>query len=221
MSIGPWDFNFFDILVLVVLLISLLFAAQRGLVREVLSILALFVAAIVALIVVGRYQFAARDFVKPEWLADYGLGLGTFILAYLIMVLILSGFVRKLKGKDVGLIDRILGAGFGVARGLLIMALIAMAFTASYRSGLDAQETKRTLVEKGIYEEMKGTYPKSFQQQMEASTPELKEIFANSTFYPLLAKIGDGIRALPFTKMQSYADRIKEGGFESIVEEIQ
>ena len=41
MSIGPWDFSGFDIVVLIILLISLLMAAQRGLAREVTSLLGL------------------------------------------------------------------------------------------------------------------------------------------------------------------------------------
>ena len=45
MSIGPWDFSGFDIVVLLILLISLLYAANRGLMRELTSIFALFIAA--------------------------------------------------------------------------------------------------------------------------------------------------------------------------------
>ena len=119
MSIGPWDFNGFDVIVLVILLISLLMAANRGLMRELTSLLALFISAGVALFVFGQYRFAAQDFISPTWLADGALALGSFALTYMVMVFLLSGLVKTLKGKSVGLFDRLLGAGFGVLRGLI------------------------------------------------------------------------------------------------------
>ena len=66
MSIGPWDFNGFDIVVLLVLLISLLMAASRGLMRELTSIMALLIATVAALFIYGRFRFAAQDFISPS-----------------------------------------------------------------------------------------------------------------------------------------------------------
>ena len=223
MSIGPWDFSGFDIVVLIILLISLLMAAQRGLAREVTSLLGLLISAAIALFVFGRFRFAAQDFISPSWLADGALGLGTFALAYMLIVFLLSGVVKSLKGKDVGFIDRLLGAGFGVMRGLLVAALGVMLLTSQYRASQDAQEFKEYMSENQgeIPPEILDRMPRSMREQMEAPPAELPKLLHNSTFYPLLAKIGDGIRALPFTKMRSYADRIKAGDIQSIVEEIK
>jgi len=217
MSIGPWDFNGFDIVVLLILLISLLYAANRGLMRELTSILALFIAASVALFVYGQYRFAAQDLISPSWLADGALGLGAFSLAYMIMVFLLSGLVKKLKGKEIGFIDRLLGAGFGVARGLVVASLGVMLLTSQYRASQDAQEFKDYISDNqgDIPPEVLEKMPRSMKQQMEAPEAKLPAMLQDSTFYPLLAKIGDGI------KMRSYADRIKDGDIESIVEEIQ
>lgn len=223
MSIGPWDFSGFDIVVLIILLISLLMAAQRGLARELTSLLGLLISAAIALFVFGRFRFAAQDFISPSWLADGALGLGTFALAYMLAVFLLSGVVKSLKGKNVGLIDRLLGAGFGVMRGLLVAALGVMLLTSQYRASQDAQEFKEYMSENQgeIPPEILDKMPRSMREQMEAPPAELPKLLHNSTFYPLLAKIGDGIRALPFTKMRSYADRIKAGDIQSIVEEIK
>lgn len=223
MSIGPWDFSGFDIVVLIILLISLLMAAQRGLARELTSLLGLLISAAIALFVFGRFRFAAQDFISPSWLADGALGLGTFALAYMLVVFLLSGVVKSLKGKDVGFIDRLLGAGFGVMRGLLVAALGVMLLTSQYRASQDAQEFKEYMSENQgeIPPEILDRMPRSMREQMEAPPAELPKLLHNSTFYPLLAKIGDGIRALPFTKMRSYADRIKAGDIQSIVEEIK
>ena len=64
MNIAPSEFNgfsSFDIVVLVILLVSLIVAANRGLMRELVSLLSLFISAGVALFVFGQYRFAARD----------------------------------------------------------------------------------------------------------------------------------------------------------------
>lgn len=222
MSIGPWDFSGFDIVVLLVLLISLLYAANRGLMRELTSILALFIAASIALFIYGRYRFAAQDFISPSWLADGALGLGAFSLAYMLMVFLLSGVVKKLKGKEIGFIDRLLGAGFGVARGLIVAALGVMLLTSQYRASQDAQEFKDYIAQNqnDIPPEVLEKMPRSMREQLDAPEAELPGLLQNSTFYPLLAKIGDGIRALPFTRMKSYAERLKEGDLEGAANEI-
>ena len=223
MSIGPWDFTGFDVVVLVILLISLLMAAQRGLAREITSLMALLIASAIALFVFGRFRFAAQDFISPSWLADGALGLGTFALAYMLILFLLSGLVKSLKGKDVGFIDRLFGAGFGVMRGLLVAALGVMLLTSQYRASQDAQEFKDYISKNQgeIPPEILDKMPKSMREQMEAPPAELPKLLQNSTFYPLLAKIGDGVRALPFTKMRSYADRVKDGDIQSIIEEIR
>lgn len=223
MSIGPWDFTGFDIVVLLVLLISLIMAAQRGLARELTSLAALLIASAIALFVFGRFRFAAQDFISPSWLADGALGLGTFALAYMLMVFLLSGVVKSLKGKEVGLIDRLFGAGFGVMRGLLVASLGVMLLTSQYRASQEAQEFKDYISQNQgeMSPEVLERMPRSMREQMDAPAAELPKLLQNSTFYPLLAKIGDGVRALPFTKMRSYADRVKDGDIQSIIEEIK
>jgi len=222
MSIGPWVFNGFDVVVLLILLISLLMAASRGFMRELISIAALVVAGIAALFVFGRFRFAAQDFISPDWLADGALGLGTFFLAYLFMVFLFSGVTKSLRGKTVGFLDRILGAGFGVFRGLLLASLGVMAMTASYHEGKAVQDFKRQMAENGraISPEDLAKAPPSIREMFEKDEPELPDMFKNSTFYPILEKIGDSIRALPFARMRTMADQLKDGDLSFITDEI-
>lgn len=219
-TIGPWEFNGFDVVVLIILIISLLYAASRGLLREVISIAALLVAATITLFVYGRFRFAAQDFISPPWLADGALILGVFALVYLIMVLIMSKIGKSIAGRESGFLDRLLGAGFGLARGLIIAALGVMVLTSGNRAATEAQEYKQALQEQGIYDQVLLQMPKSMREQMESEPKPLPAMLENSVFYPLLNKIGDGIRALPFTKMKSYADRIKDGDIEGLSQDI-
>jgi len=195
MSIGPWDFNGFDIAVLIILLISLLFAAQRGLVREVLSIIALVVAAVIAFFVFGRYGTAARDFISPTWLANWILGLGTFALSYTIIVILLSGMTKSLKGKEVGFTDKLLGAAFGAARGLLITALATVPIV-----------------------QLLGSTPPTPEGSSEIQEKLPPDFIKDSSFYPLLNKIS---KAIPFSQIKETAQEIESKGEESISQELQ
>ncbi len=194
MSVGEWAFNGFDIAVLLVCLISLLMAASRGLVREVISILAMVAGIIATLIIWGQFRLSAQEFISPNWLADGVLGAGSFFLTYMIVVFVLSGFTKK--DNQVSFLNRILGAGFGAFRGLVIAALVTMLLNSSYRDKLEMAE------------------------QYGAPAPELSGMLENSTLYPILDKIGAGIRSLPFSRLKSASERLKDGDIEGAIEEI-
>ena len=214
MSIGPFTFTGFDVVVLLICLISLLMAASRGLARELVSVASLVIASAITLFIFGRFRFAAQDFIQPSWLADGALALGAFFLSFLLIVFLLSGVIKSLKGKDVGLIDRIFGAGFGVARGLLIASLLVMVTTASYRDAQEKQAFQESLTaeQRAAFENA----PASVKEMLSVKAVELPFFLKDSTFYPLLNKIGDGIRLLPFARVKSLAQRLKEGDIPDI-----
>jgi uncharacterized membrane protein required for colicin V production len=220
-SIGGLDFNGFDVVVLILLGISLLYAASRGFAREVTSILAITFAATITLFVWGQFRFAAHDFISPTWLADGALVLGVGALTYLIVLSLLSKITKSIKGKEVGFIDRILGAAFGVARGLIIAALGVMVLNSQHRASAEAQEFRDYIEDNNIPPEIIEKMPKSMREQLDAQPEPLPTLLEDSTFYPLLDNIGSAIRALPFAKMRSYADRIKDGEFGALAEELQ
>ena len=214
MSIGPWTFTGFDVVVLLICLVSFLMAASRGLARELVSVFALLIASAIALFIFGRFRFAAQGFIQPSWLADVALGFGAFALSFLLVVFLLSGIVKSLKGKEVGLIDRLLGGGFGIARGLLIASLFVMVTMASYR---DAQE--KQAFQESLTEEQRNAFkdaPASVKEMLDVKPVELPFFLKDSTFYPLLNKIGDAIRILPFARVKSLAQRLKEGDIPDI-----
>ncbi len=195
MSIGDWAFNGFDIAVLLVCFISLLMAASRGLVRELISIIAMIAGIIVTLIVWGQFRHEAQGFIKPDWLADGVFGAGAFFLTYMLVVFILGGMTKK--DNDVGFINRLLGAGFGAFRGLVIASLLTMLMTSTYRDKLEMAE------------------------KYGAPVPELSGMLEGSSLYPILDEIGGVIRALPFSRLKSAANDLKDGDIEGAIKEIE
>lgn len=222
MSIGPFSFNGFDVVVLVILLISLIIAIQRGFLREVLSLVALLLAGVLTLFVWGRFRYDVQDFINPTWLADVTLGVGTFILVYILSVFILSKLFGKMEAPPAKFLNRAMGAVFGIARGLILAALGVMVLTASHRSSLEAQDFKNDILQNpGIYpSDIMDRMPESMREQMDAPPKPLPDYLETSTFYPILDSIGDMIRNLPYADFKSYADRIKDGDIDSIRREI-
>ena len=222
MSIGPFAFNGFDVVVLVILLISLIIALQRGFLREVLSLVALLMAGILTLFVWGQFRYQVQGFISPSWLADATLGIGTFAIVYLLAVFILSKIFGKLEAPSAKFLNRALGAVFGIFRGLILATLGVMVLTASHRASMEAQDFKRDILQNpGIYpSDIMDRMPESMRDQMEAPPKPLPDYLETSTFYPLLNRIGNAIRNLPFAEWKSYADRIKDGDIDAISREI-
>lgn len=222
-SIGSFNFNGFDTAVLILLIISGLYAFARGFMREIISITALLFAAVVTLFVYGQFRFTARGLISPAELADGILILGTGFLSYFIAAIVMAKIGKTIGGEKPGLIDRLLGAAFGIARGLLVASLFVIFWSADYRASQDAREFNDYIASnpQSFPPEIVAKMPKSMRDQLEAEPTELPGLFVDSTFYPLLDRIGGVIRALPFADMRSYADRIKDGDLDGIAEEIR
>lgn len=186
MSIGPWVFNGFDIAVLVVCLISFIMAFQKGFAKELIAILALFVAIVATLFAWGQFRPAMRDVIKnPEWLADGVLGIGTFFLVYL-----LAGFLlRNISGQkdSPSFPNRILGGGFGIGRGLFIVAIVTLVWNSNYRDKAEMAE------------------------QYGAPNPVKSSMFEDSTLYPVIETIENFILALPLPEIRSVAENLADG----------
>ena len=210
MSIGPWVFNGFDIVVLLVIVISLFMAASRGLFRELISIAALVLGVIASLFAWGRFRGAAQELIQPSELADGALGVGSFLIAYMLVVFILNGLTKSMRGDNVGFLDRLTGAGFGAARGLVFAALFVMLMTSNYRERKEMQDYMQTLSPEEL--EVYSNAPPKLRAMMNNSDEvKLPSMFQDSTFYPLLDRIGDGLRALPFGQFKTMAEKLKDG----------
>jgi membrane protein required for colicin V production len=117
-------FTAFDIVVIILVALAALAGLARGFVGEVVSLLA-WAAGILAV----RFGFSLA---KPYALRfagdDAGAAILTFVLLFLgafIAVRVLGGQVsRGTKNSIIGPVDRVLGLGFGAAKGVLAAALL-------------------------------------------------------------------------------------------------
>lgn len=119
-----------DPIVLVVLFVSAVYATYRGFVSETLSIFAWAAAAFATLFFGPRLAPLARGLFSSPLLGVL-VGYATIFLVVLIPLSFMSfRFAQSVKNSQVGTLDRSLGAVFGVVRGLAIIGLAYIAFSA-------------------------------------------------------------------------------------------
>lgn len=124
--------TYLDFILLGVVGVSGLVAMYRGFTREVLSILS-WIAAAAAAFYFTFHQRAlavdlARQFANPEQqahviIAQVALGAAVFLVVLIIVHLITAHISDSVLDSRVGAIDRILGFGFGVLRGFILVVI--------------------------------------------------------------------------------------------------
>ena len=121
--------TYIDPIVVIVVVVSAIYATYRGFVSETLSIFAWAAAAFATLFFGPKLAPIARGFVSSPVLGVM-LGYAAIFLVVLIPLSFLSfRFAQSVKNSAVGTLDRSLGAAFGVVRGLAIIGLAYIAFT--------------------------------------------------------------------------------------------
>ena len=124
----PMPITLLDILLLVVMLISGLLAMVRGFMREILSIAAWIVAAIVTLYAYPRVLPIAQGYFSSTIVAT-GLAVGGVFLLTLLLVSIITVKISDLVlDSRIGALDRTLGFLFGLGRGLIIVVVAFLFF---------------------------------------------------------------------------------------------
>lgn len=116
--------NMFDAVVILIFLLSTLLAFFRGFVREVLSLGAWLGAAVVTIYAFEPVSNMLKEHTDKDMVAYLLGGLGTYIVVLLVISIINAVIVRYVKsGSDVGMLDNLLGLGFGALRGAFIVSL--------------------------------------------------------------------------------------------------
>lgn len=130
--------NWLDITLGLIILLSVVAGLRKGLSREIIGLAAALLGLILAIWFYRAAGARLEHYVSSQWLAS----LGGFLLIF-FGVLILGAVLSALVGgllKTVGLspIDRLLGACFGLARGLLFCfgtVTLLIAFLPSRNAG--------------------------------------------------------------------------------------
>lgn len=134
--LGP--LTYLDLALISIAAISGLLAMYRGLSRELLSILSWAVAGGAAALVVLTQKPLAEDMTKqigviPNVAITQGImAIVVFLITVIIVQLITARIADAISDSPVGMIDRILGLGFGVVRGFVIVLIPFMFYEAYF-----------------------------------------------------------------------------------------
>jgi uncharacterized membrane protein required for colicin V production len=115
--------TFFDAVVLFIVGFSLIRGIMRGFTTELLKLVSWFGALLVTLYGVSfGASDIARRFVQPDSLADI-LAVGVLFFVSFLLLRFLAGKIgESVKDSSIGILDRSLGALFGLLRGLVVVA---------------------------------------------------------------------------------------------------
>jgi len=123
-------FQFVDVAVVAIIIVSAIYATYRGFVSESLSIFAWIVAALATLYFGPWVAYWLRGMISPAWLGEV-VGYGAVFLVVVIPLSFMSyRFSEGVKKSQVSTLDGALGLAFGVLRGLAIVGIAYLVFSA-------------------------------------------------------------------------------------------
>lgn len=134
-----------DLAFIVVLLVSALIGLWRGLLREVLSVVSWIAAGFLAY----RYHPLAAQWLE-QWIAEPTVRrivaiVGVFVVAAVVFAVLSHLIAGLVRGTPLRGVDRSLGLLFGVARGVLVVALTVLVVDDSQFEDHPAWTEARTL----------------------------------------------------------------------------
>ena len=118
--------NLVDLGVAAIVLVSAIFAFYRGFVRELLSIAGWVGAAVVAVYFFDDLRPYVEPYLPTDWMVAAATGAALFLGALIVFSLVIHFVVVTVKDSPLNALDRSLGFLFGVARGVVVMALAYM-----------------------------------------------------------------------------------------------
>ncbi len=145
--------NLADLIVIIILVVSGIFAFVRGFVHEVLAVGSWIGAAFVTLYAYPIVQPMVLGVITVEFIASLLTGVGLFLVTLVLFSVLTRIFSNRIQQSSLGALDRSLGLLFGFARGAVIVVLAWLALdymiTEDERPGWIEQARSRPLVERG------------------------------------------------------------------------
>lgn len=122
------NLTWFDFAALAVLALSGVMAFARGLIREVFSIIAFIGAAIAAVFFADMLRPTVESFTALSGrMASVAAGLAVFLVVFVVITVAASSLAKRThQSTEIGSFDRAAGLGFGILRGVVVVALFVL-----------------------------------------------------------------------------------------------
>ena len=117
--------NALDIFILIVVILSAIVGIVRGFVREVLSVAAWVGAVWLTMTFYPQAREYMMTLIESEFWAEIAAGGGLFLIILVIFSIIAKIIGNSVQNNDlIGPLNRTLGLGFGVLRGMIILTIL-------------------------------------------------------------------------------------------------
>ena len=123
-------FQFLDVVLVLFVLVSAIYATYRGFVAESLAVFAWIAAAFATLYFGPWTAYWMEGMVDPRWLGEIVGYAVVFIVVLLPIHFASSRFAESVKKSQVGTLDGALGAAFGIVRGFAVVGIAYLVLTA-------------------------------------------------------------------------------------------
>jgi membrane protein required for colicin V production len=129
--------NWLDYAVIGVLLVSMVWSALRGVVREIISLGGWIIAFLAANLFAGPLSAHLPRAIPGDALRTLAAFLAIFVLALICSALVGVLMSKLVSAIGLGPMDKVLGALFGIARGaiLVLVAVMAAGMTSAPKQG--------------------------------------------------------------------------------------
>lgn len=124
-------FTAFDWFLVVLVVISTVAAFQKGIIRVLLSL-----GGVIAGILIASWNYEPVAVRLERSIASIAICevvafLGIFLLVFILVTLVARAIAKTVKAIGLGFVDRLLGAAFGLVRGVLL-GIVAMMIAAAF-----------------------------------------------------------------------------------------
>tara|TARA_B100001115_G_C15774010_1_gene380093 strand:+ start:167 stop:709 length:543 start_codon:yes stop_codon:yes gene_type:complete len=124
----------FDIIYLIITILSLIKCYKKGFVLSLLSASKWLLAYVITLFLFPKSKPYVEDFIDNEYVLDISLGVCLFIIVIFIILLINKGISRAVTYTGIGGLDKIFGFFFGFVRGYVISVCVFATIDIIYNS---------------------------------------------------------------------------------------
>ena len=127
-------FSFFDLVFIIITILSLIKCTRKGFVLSVLSASKWLLAYVITLILFPKTRPYVEDVIDNEYILDVTLGISIFVIVIFIILLINKGISKTVKYTGLGKLDTLFGFLFGFVRGYIVCVCLFATINIIYSS---------------------------------------------------------------------------------------
>ena len=163
-----YNLNNLDIVILAIVIISALIALNRGLIKEVLSIVGWVLSTFVIIYALPVCLPFAKKYIDNGIVAGVATSLVLFVAFYIVWIYSTSSIIGKIRTSKLNGLDRFLGLFFGVMRAFLLIVLFNIMM-----SWIIPNEKQPEILEKSKYYQLAGGFAKPLENMIPQETLKL------------------------------------------------